>query len=229
MQRVAAEMNLAETAFLLRHGSRWSLRWFTPVAEVDLCGHATLASAHALWEGEILHPTEQALFETRSGLLTASRQADLIELDFPVAHVQKGTPPDGLLNALGANPVTFGQARDDYFVELASAAEVRSLTPDLKTVARMTQRGVIVTSRSDDPRFDFISRFFAPAVGIDEDPVTGSAHCSLTPFWSERLGKTEMQAWQASARGGSLRVRLAGERVKIAGRAVTVLRGELTV
>jgi PhzF family phenazine biosynthesis protein len=229
MQRVAAEMNLSETAFLLRHRSNWSLRWFTPVAEVDLCGHATLASAHALWEGEILHPSEQARFETRSGLLTAIREGDLIELDFPVAHVKSVTPPAGLLEALGVTAASFGQARDDYFVEIATPEEVRSLKPDLKTLAAMTERGIIVTSRSDDPRFDFISRFFAPAVGIDEDPVTGSAHCSLAAFWTARLGKQELQAWQASSRGGAVRVRLDGERVKIGGRAVTVLRGELTV
>jgi PhzF family phenazine biosynthesis protein len=229
MQRVATEMNLSETSFLLRHGSNWSLRWFTPVAEVDLCGHATLASAHAMWEGEILHPSDQARFETRSGLLTARRQDDLIELDFPATNIQTVAPPDGLLKALGATAVSFGQARDDYFVEVASADEVRRLEPDYRTLAGMTQRGVIVTSRSDEPKFDFISRFFAPAVGLDEDPVTGSAHCSLTPFWSERLGKKEMRAWQASRRGGALRVRLDGDRVKIAGRAVTVLRGELAV
>ena len=229
MQRVAAEMNLSETAFLLRHGSNWSLRWFTPVAEVDLCGHATLASAHALWDGEILHPADQARFETRSGLLTARLKGTLIELDFPAAHVEKIEPRREVLDALGAEPVTFGQARDDYFVEVASEGDVRALKPDFKALAALTERGVIATSRSDDTRFDFVSRFFAPAVGIDEDPVTGSAHCSLTPFWSERLGRNEMQAFQASRRGGILRVRMVGDRVKIAGRAVTVLRGELLV
>ena len=229
MQRVAAEMNLSETAFLLRHGSNWGLRWFTPMAEVDLCGHATLASAHALWDGEILHPSEEARFETRSGLLSAKLKGNLIELDFPAARVEPAAAPPAVLKALGTDAATFGQARDDYFVELASERDVRGLKPDFKALGALTERGVIVTSRSDDARFDFVSRFFAPAVGIDEDPVTGSAHCSLTTFWSERLGRTEMQAFQASPRGGVLRVRLDGDRVKIAGRAVTVLRGELVV
>ena len=229
MQHVAAEMNLSETAFLLRRGSNWSLRWFTPAVEVDLCGHATLASAHALWEGEILHPSDEARFETRSGLLSARRRGDLIELDFPAARVESETAPGGLLEALGTKAVSFGRARDDFFVELPNESAVRQLAPDFGKLSGLTKRGVIVTSRADDAKFDFVSRFFAPAVGIDEDPVTGSAHCSLTPFWAERLRKNELMAYQASARGGVLRVRVDGDRVKIAGRAVTVLRGELAV
>lgn len=228
MGNVAAEMNLSETAFLLPHGSDWSLRWFTPAVEVELCGHATLASAHALWEEERLLANETARFHTKSGLLTAERSGDWIELDFPAKKEEEIAPPAGLLDALGVGDARYvGRNQFDYLVELPSEEEVRGLRPDFAVLRQLPIRGVIVTSRASTGDFDFVSRFFAPGVGVAEDPVTGSAHCCLAPFWAERLGKNELQAWQASARGGALRVRVVGNRVKLAGHAVTVLRGEL--
>ena len=230
MQHVAAEMNLAETAFLLPRDDGFSLRWFTPVIEVDLCGHATLASAHALWEENVLAADETARFHTRSGLLTAARAGEWIELDFPATREQAVDPPPALLASLGVSaPVYVGRNKFDYLVEVESDEIVRRLDPDHAQLRGVPARGVIVTSRSSDPRYDFVSRFFAPGSGVDEDPVTGSAHCCLTPYWSERLGNDEMVAGQASPRGGIVRVRLDGARVKLGGRAVTVLRGELVV
>ncbi len=231
MQDVAAEMNLSETAFLLRRDDDgFSLRWFTPAVEVALCGHATLASAHALWEEGILGPGTQARFHTKSGLLTADRRDDLIELDFPATRDEASEPPAGLLEALGVpHPVRVGKNRFDYIVEVASADVVRTIAPDHARLRTIPVRGIIVTSRADGGDIDFVSRFFAPGSGVDEDPVTGSAHCCLAPYWSERLGKREMTGFQASARGGVVRVRVEGDRVKLGGRAVTVLRGELVV
>ncbi len=230
MQSVAAEMNLSETAFLLPRDDGFSLRWFTPVIEVALCGHATLASAHALWEENVLGASETARFHTQSGLLTASRAGEWIELDFPAMFEQASDPPAALLESLGVSvPVYVGRNRFDYLVELESEDAVRRLDPDHAQLRGVPVRGVIVTSRSANPDFDFVSRFFAPGSGVDEDPVTGSAHCCLTPYWAARLGKEEMVAFQASPRGGVVKVRLAGDRVKLAGRAVTVLRGSLEV
>ena len=228
MRNVAAEMNLAETAFLLPRGDGWSLRWFTPAVEVKLCGHATLGSAHALWEEGRLGVNDVARFHTLSGLLTASRDGEWIELDFPAKTAQEIAPADGLLESLGVQRASYvGRNEFDYLVEVESEDEVRALQPDFARLAQIPVRGVMVTSKASTDGADFVSRFFAPAVGVPEDPVTGSAHCCLTPFWSARLGKTEMRARQVSARGGELRVRLAGERVKLGGQAVTTLRGEL--
>ena len=230
MQSVGTEMNLSETAFLLPRADGWSLRWFTPAVEVDLCGHATLASAHALWEENLLGPADTARFHTRSGLLTAKKISDWIELDFPATPEQKSDPPAALLEALGvSSPKYVGKNKFDYIVEMNSEEDVRRLKPNHSALRQLPVRGVIVTSRSANGDYDFVSRFFAPGSGIDEDPVTGSAHCCLAPYWSERLKKNEFVAFQASARGGILRVRLDGDRVKLAGRAVTVLRGELMV
>jgi PhzF family phenazine biosynthesis protein len=225
MQDVATEMNLSETAFLLHHADGFGLRWFTPSVEVALCGHATLASAHALWEERVLET--DARFHTLSGLLTATRAADLIELDFPAKAEEKAEAPALLLESLGAKPTYVGRNQFDYLIEVETEDELRALNPDHARLRTIPVRGVIVTSRSSDPRFDFVSRFFAPGSGVDEDPVTGSAHCALTPYWAKKLGKTEMTAYQASARGGVVHVRLAGDRVKLGGRAVTILRGEL--
>ena len=227
MQRVALEMNLSETAFVHTEGDGFHLRWFTPAVEVELCGHATLAAAHALWETARLARSETARFFTLSGLLTATWQDGWIELDFPANPTEEAAAPAGLLEALGAHAVFVGQSRFDVLVELASAAEVRALAPDVGALSRVPTRGVCVTARSDDPRFDFVSRFFAPAVGISEDPVTGSAHTMLAPYWQRRLGKDSFAAYQASARGGVLRVRVAGDRVRIGGQAVTVFVGQL--
>lgn len=230
MQNVGAEMNLAETAFLLPAADGWSLRWFTPTVEVDLCGHATLASAHALWEEGILAPDAEARFQTKSGLLTANRKGQWIELDFPVKRDEPIAAPAGLLDALGVSASLYiGRNQFDYIVELPSEEAVRRLRPDHSVLRQLPVRGVIVTSRSDQGEYDFVSRFFAPGSGIDEDPVTGSAHTCLAPYWASRLGKNEFLAYQASPRGGILRVRLVGDRVKLGGRAVTVLRGDLVV
>ncbi|MBI4715141.1 MAG: PhzF family phenazine biosynthesis protein [Nitrospirae bacterium] len=226
MQNVAAEMNLSETAFLLWEGEGWRLRWFTPTVEVDLCGHATLASAHVLWE-EGITSDETSQFFTRSGTLTALRNKGWIELDFPAEPETPVEPPDLLRRALGVAPEYTGKNRFDYLVLLSSEQAVRELKPDFALLAQLPARGVIVTAPSDSPEFDFVSRFFGPAAGIPEDPVTGSAHCCLAPFWSPRFHKNEMIAYQASSRGGVVGVRLTGDRVILRGQAVMVLRGEL--
>jgi PhzF family phenazine biosynthesis protein len=226
MQAVAAEMNLAETAFLHREADGWRLRWFTPAVEVPLCGHATLASTHVLYEDGHLQPHEVARFHTLSGLLTARRTAGGIALDFPLRPVTPAAAPPGLLAALGVTPVAVSANEGMILVELAEAADVRALKPDFGPLASIP-KGIIVTSRSDLPEFDFISRMFAPGIGIPEDPVTGAAHCSLAPYWRAKLGKDTFRAYQASARGGALGVQIVGERVILTGQAITVLRGEL--
>jgi PhzF family phenazine biosynthesis protein len=227
MQQLAQEMNLSETAFLYRQDDGFELRWFTPVLEVELCGHATLASAHVLWEGGYLRPGQPARFYTRSGLLTAERRGEGIQLDFPATPAQETSPPDELLHALGVEARFVGKYRSHYLVEVDGEEVVRRMKPDFRALAEVAARGIIVTSRSDSPPYDFVSRFFAPTAGINEDPVTGSAHCCLGPFWKSRLGKDEFLAYQASRRGGVVRVRVALPRVLLGGKAVTVLRGEL--
>jgi PhzF family phenazine biosynthesis protein len=230
MQDVAREMNLAETAFLRPRGDGlgdYDLRWFTPAVEVDLCGHATLASAHVLWETGRLGAQATARFHTRSGLLTAERRGEWIELDFPSLPEEPVTPPAELPRALSVTTDYVGRSKFDYLVEVASEAVLRGLRPDFALLRQVEGRGVIVTSRSEDRRYDFLSRYFAPSYGIDEDPVTGSSHCSLAPYWARKLGRSEMTAYQASARGGVVRVRLDGDRVRLGGKAVTVLKGEL--
>jgi len=229
MQNVAREMNLSETAFLVGQEDGFDLRWFTPAVEVDLCGHATLASAHILWESGALSREAQARFHTRSGLLTADLRGEEIELNFPATPEEPTEAPPGLSAALGVDFAYVGRSRFDYLVELEGEAAVRGLAPDIAALRALGVRGVMVTSVASSAGFDFVSRFFAPGAGIDEDPVTGSAHCCLGPYWGKRLGKEEFLAYQAPARGGVVRVRLAGERVCLGGRAVTVLRGELVV
>jgi predicted PhzF superfamily epimerase YddE/YHI9 len=229
MLDVAREMNLAETAFLVRQKDGYDLRWFTPAVEVDLCGHATLASAHVLWEEGLLKPDEQARFHTRSGLLTADKDRSWIELDFPATPATATPAPPGLVEALGATPTFVGRSRFDYLVEVEDETVVRRLDPDLGALARVQARGVIVTGATDEKsQYDFVSRFFAPQSGVPEDPVTGSAHCALAPYWAAKLGTTDLVAYQASTRGGELLLRVIGDRVRLAGEAVTVLRGELT-
>jgi PhzF family phenazine biosynthesis protein len=227
MQSVALEMNLSETAFLVRGGDGVGLRWFTPKAEVDLCGHATLASAHVLWEEGIVPPGDEARFHTRSGLLTAGRTGDLIEMDFPAKPEKPATAPPGLASALGAEPLYVGRNAFDLIVLLEDEKAVRCLRPDYDKLSTIDVRGVIVTAEADASEFDFVSRFFAPAVGVNEDPVTGSAHCCLAPFWARRLGREEMTGYQASSRGGVVGVRLEGDRVLLRGRAVTIFKGEM--
>ncbi|MCD4738400.1 MAG: PhzF family phenazine biosynthesis protein [Anaerolineae bacterium] len=227
MQNVTREMNLSETAFLHRQEDGFNLRWFTPALEVDLCGHATLASAHILWETGLLAAEEVARFHTRSGLLTAELLGAEIELNFPATPPTRASAPAELIEVLGVAPVYVGKSRYDYIVEVESEEVVRGLQPDFAQLKKASARGIMVTSVASSEEYDFVSRFFAPVVGVDEDPVTGSAHCCLGPFWSERLGKDKLVAYQASARGGVIRVRVAGKRVYLGGRAVTVLRGEL--
>ena len=231
MRNVAREMNLSETAFLAPEDGRYHLRWFTPAIEVDLCGHATVASAHVLWEDGHLPLDKSAHFHTRSGLLSAAKRGDWIELDFPATFPEAEPLPAGLLEALSpANPLPsrfVGRSKFDYLVEVASEEYLRSLDPDHSSLRRLPVRGIIVTARSESPEFDFVSRFFAPGSGVDEDPVTGSAHCALGPHWARQLGKKHLVAYQASARGGVVRVSVQEDRVILGGQAVTVLRGEL--
>jgi predicted PhzF superfamily epimerase YddE/YHI9 len=227
MAGVAREMNLSETAFLVPREDGYDLRWFTPAVEVDLCGHATLASAHALWELGRVPQGQEIRFHTRSGLLTAGPGDGLIWLNFPARRMVETPPPDGLVAALGAPPRWCGRDHNDYLLELESEDEVRRIQPHPGALRGLGLRGVIVTARASSGPFDFVSRFFAPGAGIDEDPVTGSAHCALAPYWAAHLGKEAMLAYQASARGGEVRVRLAGGRVLLGGKAITVLRGEL--
>ena len=233
MQNVAAEMNLSETAFLNQRGEAleegFDLRWFTPVAEVDLCGHATLASAHILWTTGALSELEVARFHTRSGLLTATSDEGWIELDFPALMAKTVLPPPNLKSALTIEPVWVGWTGMDYLVEVPHAAAVRDLTPDFAALLEVETRGIIVTARAGkNYGADFVSRFFAPRYGIDEDPVTGSAHCSLGPYWATKLHKNELVGHQLSGRGGEVRVAVDGHRVRLSGKAVTILRGELS-
>src|SRR5580700_752845 len=227
MRNVAREMNLSETAFLLPQADGYDLRWLTPSVEVDLCGHATVASAHVLWQDGHLQPDQQARFHTRSGLLTADRRGEWIELDFPVKIATVSEPPAELLPALGVRALAVAKNAFDYLVEVESEENLRGMSPDHSTLRKIPVRGVIVTARSSTPGFDFISRFFAPGSGIDEDPVTGSSHTALGPYWAGKLGKAEMTGYQASARGGVVRVRLNGDRIILGGQAVTVMQAQL--
>ncbi len=227
-QDVAREMNLSETAFLeKRDDGSYTLRWFTPAVEVDLCGHATLASAHILWETGDAETGEPVRFHTRSGILSSLKKGDWIEMDFPAEPEEPAVAPPELVEALGVEPLYTGRNRFDVLVEVGDERIVREIVPDMTRLKKVNMRGAIVTSRSRSAGFDFVSRFFAPAVGVDEDPVTGSAHCCLGPYWGAKLGKTSLSALQVSARGGILRVGLKKDRVLIAGQAVTVLRAEL--
>ena len=229
MQRVAAEVNQAETAFLVRQQDGFDLRWFTPTVEVDLCGHATLGSAHILWEEGYLPSGQEARFHTRSGVLKASPANGWITLDFPATPPEPCEVPDGLLQSLGLNGGSVFRSRFDYLISVENAEQIRRLTPDLVAMRKIPSRGVIVTAVSDQPDADFVSRFFAPRAGVDEDPVTGSAHCALAPYWAERLGRKQLTGYQASPRGGFVRVEHAGDRVLLSGKAVTVYKATLTV
>ncbi|PLT33172.1 PhzF family phenazine biosynthesis protein [Bacillus sp. V5-8f] len=228
MQNIAAEMNLSETAFLFPFEDGYSLRWFTPVAEVELCGHATLASAHILWEIEHLKNDMQAVFHTKSGRLTAKKEGSWIYLNFPVeAGVECSSYPSDLTEALNIDPLYVGQNRFDYLIEIESAEVLKSIEPNFSLLKMVQTRGIIVTAKSNE--FDFISRCFYPAVGIDEDPVTGSAHCYLAHHWSQKLEKIHLNAYQASSRGGILKIHLENDRVILAGQAVTVIKSEIII
>lgn len=227
LQNVAMEMNHSETAFLVPDAQGYDLRWFTPKVEVDLCGHATLASAIVLARLGKLADGADVSFSTRSGVLRAERHGSRFQLDFPIKAEKSTDPPPGLLESLNVSPGYVGRNQFDYLVEVESEAVVRSLVPDFKRLATVKCRGVIVTARSSDPQFDFVSRFFAPTAGIDEDPVTGSAHCCLADYWGKRLNKTNMVGYQASARGGVVHVEVRGERIMLGGEGVIFAEGEL--
>ena len=228
MRDVAREMNLSETAFLTPQDGGYNLRWLTPAIEVDLCGHATIAASHVLWEDGFLKRDQQAKYHTRSGILTADRRGDWIELNFPVKLAESATAPPELLESLGIEkPQAVLKNAFDYMVEVESEHELRNVTPNHSELKMVPVRGVIVTAPSSDPEYDFVSRFFAPAAGVDEDPVTGSAHTALGPYWGAKLGKTEMTGFQCSPRGGVVRIRLNGDRIILGGQAVTIMQAEL--
>lgn len=224
MQSIAAENNLAETAFFVPRGDDYDLRWFTPTVEVDLCGHATLASAFVLFS-ELGFRGDSVRFHSRSGPLVVSKSGDILTLDFPSRPPRPCATPKALIDGLGAKPIEVSKARD-YFAVFNNEQEIRSLEPDFGLLGTLDEK-VIVTAPGSD--CDFVSRFFAPTAGINEDPVTGSAHCTLIPYWSQRLGKTKLFARQLSARGGELFCELAGDRVRIGGKAVLYLRGEIEI
>jgi PhzF family phenazine biosynthesis protein len=228
MQKVAAEMNLSETAFLSPHKNGYLLRWFTPNAEVDLCGHATLASAHILWELGKVDPDEMISFYTKSGILTTRKDGEWIQMDFPSEPPAPiAAYPDELVEALGVEPLFVGRNRFDYLIEIESEQQLRELQPNFTLLQQVKTRGVIVTGRSSTEKFDFFSRCFFPAIGVPEDPVTGSAHCCLGPYWETKLGKSLLIAYQASKRGGVVKVKVNHDRVGLSGQAVAVWKGEL--
>jgi PhzF family phenazine biosynthesis protein len=239
MQRVAREMHAAATAFVwvsdtgqtpaAPAAGAYTLRWFSPAVELQLCGHGTLSAAHVLWETREVRCEDPVHFQTHSGRLVATRRGDWIELDFPATPDEPAPLPPGLAEALGATPRYVGKSRFDYLVELDSVEAIRGLRPDFARLRAVPARGVIATSQADEPGVDFVSRFFAPSAGIDEDHVTGSAHCCLAPFWSRRLAKKSFVAHQLSSRGGVVKLSLDGDRVRLAGQAVTVMRGELRI
>lgn len=227
MQAFASEMNLSETAFVESNDSHYGLRWFTPSIEVDLCGHATLASAHILWETGATEANRIIEFNTRSGYLSATCEGDWIQLDFPATPPKKTTCNIDLERALGVTPIHIGKSIFDFLVEVSSEEVVRGINPDLSLIGRAAARGVIVTAESTSDDYDFVSRFFSPQSGVAEDPVTGSAHCCLAPYWAHRMGKNELVGYQASPRGGTVRVRLRNDRVVLGGQAVTVFGAEM--
>lgn len=228
MQNLALEMNLSETAYLIPEDDGYALRWFTPTVEVDLCGHATIAAAHVLWEDGHVRPDEACRFNTRSGVLTARLRDGWIEVEFPRENFTEIEAPDGLAEALGTKPLSVVEHPLSYCLsEVESEEIVHGLCPDFSALKKLPFHGFIVTSTSDSEDLDFVSRFFAPGMGVEEDPVTGSAHCVLGPYWEERLGKSTLMAYQASARGGHVKVEVKPERVCLSGQAVTVMHGQL--
>jgi len=230
MQNIAFEMNLSETAFVLKEEEGYNLRWFTPAAEVDLCGHATLSSAHILWQEGLSKHNEAIHFKTKSGLLITRMIGDEIEMDFPAISEKEVPYPKDLIQALGGvHPKYVGMTKWNYLVEVDSEDAVKTLKPDYATMLELPGWGTMVTAKSDSGEFDFISRFFAPEKGVPEDPVTGSAHCALGPYWQKRLGKKDFSAYQASPRGGRVGVRVEGDRVFLTGKAVTVIKGEINI
>lgn len=226
---ISSEMNLSETAFVKKTEDGFNLRWFTPKVEVQLCGHATLASSHILWQEGILSPDEEARFHTLSGLLTVTNDNGEYEMDFPAYDVKEVLQNEKLISALGVNPIAFAEAEHHYICELENEEQLRNISPSFETLMGLEKFGTIITSVSSQNGYDFVSRFFAPAKGINEDPVTGSAHCSLGPYWMSKTGKNEFTAYQASERGGTVKIKMKDGRVLLKGRAVTFLEGELSV
>lgn len=226
MQNIAAENNLSETAFFVQEEDGFRLRWFTPTTEVDLCGHATLASAHVIFE-ELGFNEAEIIFKTKSGRLTIEKEEHLLKMNFPAVKMPKVEAPEILFKALGMPPTSEAYKTDDYMIILDSEAEINAIVPDMKMLSEIPARGVIITAKGDE--VDFVSRFFAPQSGVDEDPVTGSAHTKSAPYWSKKLDKTELSARQVSRRGGDLICRMKGERVEILGAAITYLRGEISL
>jgi PhzF family phenazine biosynthesis protein len=230
MINIAAEMNLSETAFLnKKDDGSYSLRWFTPAVEVDLCGHATLASSHILWETGKENKSDTLMFHTRSGVLKANYVNGEIELDFPAIESKPADIPDGLVKAIGIKPIAVNKTEWHYIAELDSEEAVRNASPDFGLLTSLDVFGTIITAKARMSGFDFVSRFFAPSKGVPEDPVTGSAHCALAPYWANRLGKNSFKAFQVSKRGGILGVRIEGERVYLKGNAVTMLNGTIEI
>jgi PhzF family phenazine biosynthesis protein len=228
MQAVATEMNLSATGFPVARDGGFALRWFTPSTEIALCGHATLASARVLWELGLAPASSPLLFDTQSGTLTATAKDDWIEIDLPATPPYEAAAPEGLAAALGVTPLWTGRSRFDVVAVVADEATVRAAEPDQGALRRVETRGVMLTAQADPGSgYDFVTRFFAPAAGIAEDPVTGSAHCCLAPYWAARLGRDELVAYQASRRGGVVRMRVAGDRVRLAGQTALVASGEL--
>ncbi len=229
MQQIAFEMNLSETAFILRQENGFSLRWFTPKIEVDLCGHATLAGAHIIWEEGILQESESIAFQTRSGELTAEWKGGVIEMGFPALYARPENFSPELLSAFRITPLYVGKFGEKQLIEVETEAIVRGLEPDYAKLKQLDERAVVITAKSESAEYDFVSRCFAPWVGVNEDPVTGSSHCCLATYWSKRLQKEELKAYQASPRGGRLTVRVDGNRVILGGQAVTIIKGSLLI
>jgi PhzF family phenazine biosynthesis protein len=230
MQNIAMEMNLSETAFLIKEKNYYNLRWFTPDSEVNLCGHATLACAHILFETKRENQDSEIIFSTKSGILKAKRENDKIVLDFPLQEdIKLKYTPNFLKEAFKTDFIYCGKNDEDYILEVENYEILKSIKPDFELLKEKDSRGIIVTTKSSDERYDFISRFFAPSVGIDEDPVTGSAHCCLAPYWSRKLNKNKFKAYQASKRGGSLEIELVNNRVLLKGKAITFINAKLNV
>ncbi|OMP67848.1 PhzF family phenazine biosynthesis protein [Domibacillus epiphyticus] len=228
MQQVASEINLPVTAFIRTAGEEFQLRWFTPSTEIPICGHGTLASGYFLWENKYVQKEQSIHFQTKSGVVTANLVDDWVQLWFPALYEKEVETPEFLVEALGVKPVYIGQNQYDLLVEVASEEMVREMNPDIELISRMSVRGVIVTARSDTPDLDFVSRFFSPAQGLNEDYVTGSAHCCLGPYWKKKMGKHDFTAYQSSERGGLLKVNVEGNKVRIAGKVTSILDGRLT-
>jgi predicted PhzF superfamily epimerase YddE/YHI9 len=227
MQSVAAELNVSETAFVYPANGAFHLRWFAPAAEVALCGHATVATSHILWSTGILKEGQDAEYDTLSGRLTATKEGSWVNLNFPSLVAEEMPAPDGLLEAVGVSALFVGRSRFDVLIEVESEDQVRGAKPDFAQLIKAPVRGTILTARSNSSEFDFVSRFFCPTVGVNEDPATGSSHCTLSPYWSAKLGRTNLTGRQLSRRGGVVKTTLLGSRVQLSGQAVTVMAGQL--